>query len=68
MFKKVLVKIKDDLELLFVLDAGVDISVNVGSGFTDSDRNDYWDNSDSVIGRTAEILCDAVEHKTLWNI
>jgi DNA ligase-1 len=41
-------------------DAGVDISVNVGSGFTDADRHDYWDNSDSVIGRTAEILCDAV--------
>jgi len=41
-------------------DEGVDISVNVGSGFTDADRHDYWDNVDSVIGRTAEILCDSV--------
>jgi len=41
-------------------DHGVDISVNVGSGFTDSDRHDYWDNCDSLIGRTVEILCDAV--------
>lgn len=41
-------------------DQGVDISVNVGSGFSDDNRHDYWDNSDSVIGRTVEILCDAV--------
>jgi len=41
-------------------DQGVDISVNVGSGFTDANRHDYWDNSDSVIGRTVEILCDSV--------
>jgi DNA ligase-1 len=41
-------------------DEGVDISVNVGSGFTDADRHDYWDNCDSVIGRTAEVLCDSV--------
>jgi DNA ligase-1 len=41
-------------------DLGFDISVNVGSGFTDSDRTDYWDNSDMVVGRTAEILCDAI--------
>jgi DNA ligase-1 len=41
-------------------DQGVDISVNVGSGFTDAVRHDYWDNCDEVIGRTVEILCDAV--------
>lgn len=41
-------------------DQGVDISVNVGSGFTDAVRHDYWDNCDHVIGRTVEILCDAV--------
>ncbi len=41
-------------------DQGVDISVNVGSGFTDVARHDYWDNCDSVIGRTVEILCDSV--------
>jgi len=41
-------------------DQGVDISVNVGSGFTDAARNDYWDNCDSIIGRTAEVLCDSI--------
>ena len=41
-------------------DQGVNISVNVGSGFTDAARHDYWINVDSVIGRTVEVLCDAV--------
>jgi len=42
------------------IDDGKEISVNVGSGFSDSDRDDYWINSNSVIGRTAEILCDVI--------
>jgi DNA ligase-1 len=41
-------------------DDGKEISVNVGSGFSDGDRDDYWINSDSIIGRTAEILCDVI--------
>ncbi len=36
------------------------IRVNVGSGFSDEDRDDYWANQSLIIGRTAEILCDAV--------
>lgn len=42
------------------VDYGKEITVNVGSGFSDSDRDDYWTNSNFVIGRTAEILCDVI--------
>lgn len=41
-------------------DDGKDISVNVGSGFSDTDRDTYWTDSRYVIGRTAEILCDVI--------
>ena len=41
-------------------DDGKYITVNVGSGFSDEDRDSYWENQSAVIGRTAEILCDAV--------
>ena len=36
------------------------ITVNVGSGYTDEERQSYWDNTDSVIGRTAVVMADAV--------
>lgn len=42
------------------VDDGKEITVNVGSGFSDADRDDYWINSNSIIGRTAEILCDVI--------
>lgn len=42
------------------VDDGKEITVNVGSGFSDADRDDYWVNSNSVVGRTAEILCDVI--------
>lgn len=41
-------------------DDGKYITVNVGSGFSDDDRVDYWNNSNQIIGRTAEILCDVI--------
>lgn len=41
-------------------DDGKFISVNVGSGYSDEDRIDYWNNSNQIIGRTAEILCDMI--------
>jgi DNA ligase-1 len=41
-------------------DDGKDITVNVGSGFSDTDRDEYWANSNHIIGRTAEILCDVI--------
>ena len=42
------------------VDDGREIAVNVGSGFSDADRDAYWRDHDLVIGRTAEILCDVV--------
>ena len=41
-------------------DDGKEITVNVGSGFSDADRDDYWTNRNLVIGRTAEVLCDVI--------
>ena len=41
-------------------DDGKEISVNVGSGFSDSDRDEFWADSNYVIGRTAEIMCDVI--------
>ena len=42
------------------VDDGKEISVNVGSGFSDADRDNYWSDSNFIIGRTAEILCDVI--------
>jgi DNA ligase-1 len=42
------------------VDDGKEISVNVGSGFSDGDRDDYWANRNLVIGRTAEVMCDVI--------
>jgi len=42
------------------MDDGKEISVNVGSGFSDGDRDSYWTDRNLVIGRTAEILCDVI--------
>jgi len=42
------------------VDDGKEITVNVGSGFSDGDRDDYWNNRNMVIGRTAEVLCDVI--------
>jgi DNA ligase-1 len=42
------------------VDDGKEITVNVGSGFSDVDRDDYWTNRNLVIGRTAEVLCDVI--------
>lgn len=41
-------------------DHGKHIMVNVGSGFSDVDRDDYWVNRNLIVGRTVEILADAV--------
>jgi DNA ligase-1 len=41
-------------------DDGKFIQVNVGSGYSDEDRDSYWENSNAIIGRTAEILCDVI--------
>jgi len=41
-------------------DDGRDILVNVGSGFTDSDRNSYWVNREEVVGKVVEVRADAI--------
>jgi len=42
------------------IDQGRKINVNVGSGLTDEQRNDFWMNQSELIGQTVEILADAV--------
>lgn len=36
------------------------IIVNVGSGFTDTERQDYWNNRNDLIGRTAVVKADTI--------
>jgi len=41
-------------------DDGKRIRVNVGSGFTDSDRDSFWGSRDSLSGNIVEVRADAV--------
>lgn len=41
-------------------DHGRSITVNVGSGFSDIDRDNYWHNREAIVGRVAEVLCDSI--------
>ena len=36
------------------------ISVNVGSGFSDSNRDDYWTSREEVVGKIVEVRADAI--------
>jgi len=42
------------------VDDGKAIRVNVGSGFTDSNRDDYWNNRANVLGNIVEVRADAI--------
>jgi DNA ligase-1 len=42
------------------IDDGKDIRVNVGSGFTDTNRDDFWTNRDDIIGNLVEVRADAI--------
>ena len=42
------------------VDDGKEITVNVGSGFSDADRDSYWADSNLIVGRTAEVMCDVI--------
>lgn len=42
------------------VDNGRDIRVNVGSGLSDSDRDEYWNARNDLVGRVVEIQADAV--------
>ena len=42
------------------VDDGKEILVNCGSGFSDSDRSEFWDSRDSLTGQIVEVRADAV--------
>ena len=42
------------------VDDGREIVVNVGSGFTDSNRREYWDTRDALPGQIVEVRADAI--------
>lgn len=42
------------------VDDGKEITVNVGSGFSDEERDQLWTDRNLVFGRTVEILCDVI--------
>ena len=42
------------------VDDGKEISVNVGSGFTDLDRDTFWRSRDKLLGHVVEVRADAV--------
>ena len=42
------------------VDDGRDISVNVGSGFTDANRDNYWTDREEVVGKIVEVRADAI--------
>ena len=54
------------------VDDGKRIVVNVGSGFTDSDRDEYWMGKDSVVGQVVEIRADATtrnqDSEDVWSL
>jgi DNA ligase-1 len=41
-------------------DDGKDIAVNVGSGFTDINRDDFWNHRSDIIGNLVEVRADAI--------
>jgi DNA ligase-1 len=41
-------------------DDGKDICVNVGSGFSDADRDSFWNHRNDVVGNLVEVRADAI--------
>ena len=42
------------------LDDGKQINVNVGSGFSDANRDDFWNSRTDIVGQLVEVRADAV--------
>jgi len=42
------------------VDDGKSIKVNVGSGFSDGDRDTFWSSNDKIVGQIVEVRADAV--------
>jgi DNA ligase-1 len=54
------------------IDDGKRIVVNVGSGFSDSDRDEYWVGKETVVGQVVEIRADAAtrsqDSEDIWSL
>jgi DNA ligase-1 len=42
------------------VDDGQSITVNVGSGLTDAQRREFWEDTEALIGQVVEVRADAV--------
>jgi len=42
------------------VDDGKAIRVNVGSGFSDSDRDSFWNSRETIVGQVVEVRADAI--------
>lgn len=42
------------------IDNGCNITVSVGSGFSDADRDGYWSARDELLGNVVEVMADAI--------
>ena len=53
-------------------DDGRQIKVNVGSGFTDDQRNEFWTGKDALLGQVIEVRADAAtrsqDSEELWSL
>jgi DNA ligase-1 len=53
-------------------DDGKTIAVNVGSGFTDDQRAEYWMDKESMLGQIVEVRADAAtrsqDSETVWSL
>lgn len=49
------------------VDDGKHITVNVGSGYTDKERQAYWKDKKFIIGQTAVVLADAITQDASGN-
>ena len=53
-------------------DDGKTIHVNVGSGFTDDQRTEYWANKESMVGQIVEVRADAAtrsqDSEDVWSL
>ena len=53
-------------------DDGKKIRVNVGSGFTDTDRDEFWTAKDTIIGQVVEVRADATtrsqDSEDVWSL
>ena len=53
-------------------DDGKKIRVNVGSGFTDTDRDEFWASKDQIIGQVVEVRADATtqsqDSEEVWSL